>query len=388
MLKPATGMTSDDRARLTAATADETRTLLVVGEPDFDILGFVPSRDRLTRVPDRPDTPPLVHVRMPTYRRPEMLARALGGLRAQTEESWVCDVYDDDPGQSGRAVVEALGDPRIRYNANRPQRRASRNIDFCFTRFNPQGARYFFVLEDDNQILPRFIEDNIRLCEKEGVRIVLRNQLVEHASGTPDARVGREGLLDSKFRGGLTSPETLHLSVMADMGVSNGGLFWSAEAASDLEIGLPCSATFQEYLRTIAIVEPVWVALEPLAIWAENGAATVRDVGETATWLRRELDLKRSVQVLQRQVWARAGLRARRSFLDDPAYRYPPDQRARGLVKSLSRIAVGRALPRLETIRLLFRGTAIRLAGRPMAGLDRFVSDRLRRPPPAPPTSP
>ncbi|MDJ1006304.1 MAG: glycosyltransferase [Paracoccaceae bacterium] len=376
-LKPLSEMTSDDRAALTAATADPTRTVLVEGDPGDDLLGFVPEPGRLVGSGTAVSPPPRVHIRTPTYKRPEMLRRALRGLQAQTVPDWVCDVYDDDPEQSGRAVVEGLADARIRYSANRPRRHASRNLDFCFSRYNPHGARYFFVLEDDNQVLPRFIEDNIALCEREGVGIVLRNQFVEHCSGTPEARLSDWGLLDTKLPEGPCPPDLLHLSVMADMGVSNGGLFWSAEAASDLEIGMPCNATFQEYLRTVAIVEPVYVALEPLAIWAENGADTARDLGDGAGWLRRELDLKRSVQDLQRRVWKDASSEARRAFLANPGFRYPAGKRATGLVKSLCRFRTGGALPRREVLRLALRGAAIRVAGRPARGLDRFVEDRL-----------
>lgn len=375
-LLPFAEMSVDQSARLTASTSDRTRTVLVLGQPDMDTVGFIPEPVRLVHVPSPCSAPPLVHVRTPTYRRPAMLRRALRGLQAQTVADWICDVYDDDPDCSGRAVVEELNDPRIRYTANNPQRRASRNLDFCFSRFNPHGARYFFVLEDDNQVMPRFIEDNIAICEQDGARIVLRNQLVEHDSGTPAARLGERGLLDTKFAGGFCTPETLHLSIMADMGVSNGGLFWSAEAHSDLEIGLPCSSTLQEYLRTLAIVEPVYVALEPLAIWAENGENTVRDLGEAGAWFRREIDLKRSVQHLQRRVWKRTTPHKRRSFLDDPTYCYPARTRAMGLVKSLSWLRVGRVLNPVDVARLACRGLAIRLIGRPNRGLDRFLNDR------------
>lgn len=89
-----------------------------------------------------------VHVRTPTYRRPALLERCLRSLMAQTWTDWVCDVFDDDPDQAGRTVCERLGDPRIRYVPNRPQRFASRNIDSGFSALNPHNAEYFFVLED------------------------------------------------------------------------------------------------------------------------------------------------------------------------------------------------------------------------------------------------
>ena len=49
---------------------------------------------------------PLVLVRTPTYRRPDLLTRAMRCLQAQTHEDWICEVCDDCPDGSARAVVE------------------------------------------------------------------------------------------------------------------------------------------------------------------------------------------------------------------------------------------------------------------------------------------
>ncbi|MEO1139421.1 MAG: glycosyltransferase family 2 protein, partial [Pseudomonadota bacterium] len=68
-----------------------------------------------------PDTQPLVHVRTPTYKRPEALRRCLQTLQAQTWANWICDVFDDCPDGSARLVIASLNDPRIRFHQNRPQ---------------------------------------------------------------------------------------------------------------------------------------------------------------------------------------------------------------------------------------------------------------------------
>ncbi len=367
-------MSSGERAELTAIAASPECTIHAGADVSEDHLGLLPDATRVIRYPA--PSQPLVHVRTPTYKRPDALRRALESLQAQTIEDWICDVYDDDPEQSGEAVVRDLNDPRIRYTANAWQRFASANIDRCFTRFNPHGATYFCCLEDDNQLLPTFFEENILTCELKGVEIVLRNQFVEYHSGTDNARVSEVGLLEEKFDEGICDPETLHLSLMADWGVSNGGLFWSCRAVSDLEVGVPCSAAFQEYLRTRAIVEPIYVALKPLAIWAENGENTERDLGARMGWLRRELGLKRSAQALRRHVWAGSSATGRQRFIQGAVLNYPDEMRANGLVKSLFFRKTGTLLPFGARLRLFLRGVAIRVAGRPMPGLDSFLKSR------------
>jgi hypothetical protein len=320
--------------------------------------------------------PDLVHFRTPTYKRPDALRRALQSLIDQTVSDWVCDVYDDDPAEAGRSVVAELGDPRIHYTANKPQLFASRNIDHCFSSENPHGAEFFCVLEDDNFTLPSFCADNIALARCEGVEIVLRNQLIEQASGTAAAQLSSVGVLDDLFTEGRYTAEELRLSMLAGIGVSNGGLFWSVRAQSPLEIQYACTATLQEYLRTYSIVEPVYVAMQPLAVWAENAEQTTRNAEIDASYLRRELDLKRAVQSLRQKVWNETSAAQRAGFLTNPRFATPTSVRVTNLTKALigSGLA-GHASP-LDALRLRLRGVMIRTLGRLTPEFARFVASR------------
>jgi glycosyltransferase involved in cell wall biosynthesis len=323
------------------------------------------------------DRTPLVQVRTPTYRRGDALLRCLQSLQAQTWHNWVCDVFDDDPDGSAGQVCAALADPRIVYNHNQPQRFASKNIDQCFSADNPRNADYFCVVEDDNYILPEFIEANIHLCQSSGVELVLRNQLVEWRSGTPDAHLSTFGIFDAMFTEGLYEPEEFRLSLIPGIGVSNGALFWSKSAKSQLEIGFACTATLQEYMRTFSLAERVCVATTPLAVWAHNGEQTTRDLGTGASWLRRELDLKRSIQILQQQAWRMAKEKSRRTFLESDLFRYPPRLRAKGLVKALITPRVGGLLSAREKLELAGRGLLIRSAGKVTGDFRRFLQSRM-----------
>lgn len=318
----------------------------------------------------------LVHIRTPTYNRTDALRRCLLGMQTQSHENWICEVFDDSPDATGRKVVEELADPRIRYVHNSPRRFASKNIDGCFSKENPHNADYFCVVEDDNLILPTFLEENIDLCLSKSVEVVFRNQLVEFASGTEEAHLSEFGILDEKLTERIYAPDVLRMALLADIGVSNGGLFWSRFAKTDFEIHHDCSATLQEYLRTFAIVDPVYVALKPLAVWAENGTQTTRDQGAALNWFKRELSLKRSVQVLQSLTWQMATREQRASFLHDPAFSYPQDMRAQGLIKSHLRFNVGSALSTKQKMHLLYRGYMIKMLGRAEPGLTRFLQDR------------
>jgi len=318
----------------------------------------------------------LVHIRTPTYKRPATLRRALQSMIDQSWPHWVCDVFDDDPDQAGRAVVAAFNDPRIHYRANRPQLFASRNIDQCFAADNPHNAEYFCVVEDDNFLLPDFCAANITLMDQQKVEIVLRNQLIEHAAGTDNAFVGDVGVLDDLFTEGLFEADDFRLALLAGIGVSNGGLFWSARAVSPLEIQYGCTATLQEYLRTYSIIEPVYVAMEPLAVWAENAEQTTRNAELSSGYLRRELDLKRSVQALRRRVWAEASPARRARFMTDPRFATPPAGRAIHVGKALIGERLTGHVSAVVALKLRARGLMIRMLGRVTPEFERFVSAR------------
>lgn len=324
--------------------------------------------------------PALVHVRTPTYRRPALLERSLASLRAQTWPNWVCDVFDDDPDESGRAVCAALGDARIRYVANRPQKFASANIDQCFSTRNPHEADYFCVLEDDNHLLPDFLADNIARARAAGCEVVLRNQLIERAAGTDEARLDTVGVLDDQFVDGLYAPDAFRLALIAGIGVSNGGLFWSRRAISPLEIGHACGATAQEYMRTFSLREPILVVMEPAAVWADNGVQTTRDLGDRAGWFRREIDLKRRIRTLQRLAWLQAAPALRRSYPTSDRFAAPPEARVEGLLKALLPAPAGATVTLRRRLALRARGLLIRTVGRLDDDFRAFLKDRAAPP--------
>ncbi len=119
---------------------------------------------------------PLVLVRTPTYRRATLLKRVLGCLQAQTHQDWICKVRDDCPEGSAKDTVEELNDSRIHYLRNHPQKFMIENHDECLHKDNPYNADYFFMLEDDNQILPEYMERGIETIEQMGVPVCQINQ--------------------------------------------------------------------------------------------------------------------------------------------------------------------------------------------------------------------
>lgn len=277
---------------------------------------------------------PLVLVRTPTYRRPALLMRALKCLQAQTHQDWVCEVRDDCPDGSALSVVEELGDRRVHYKPNRPQKYMVKNLDDCYLRENEFSADHFFMLEDDNQVRPEFMSKGIDINRQMGVSICQMNQVVEHNSEPGGSRIGDVGIFDAHFDEKVYTPQEFRLSMFGATGISNGAVFWSKTIKNELAVKVATIPTLEEYLRTVLLSEPIYICLERLAVWAENEQTTTRNLGLDKNWLRRELDLKASITTLQRAVWKTTSPDLRQSFLDGGVVRTPVAQRQVALAKA------------------------------------------------------
>ena len=255
-------------------------------------------------------------------------------LQAQTHQDWVCEVRDDCPDGSASSVVEELGDPRVRYMPNRPQKFMVKNLDDCYLRENPYGADYFFMLEDDNQVRPEFMARGIDIIQQMGVPICQMNQVVEHRDDPENTHVGDVGIFDGLFDEGVYQPDAFRLALFGAIGISNGAVFWSKAVTNELAVRVLTIPTLEEYLRTSLLTDPIYISLEKLAVWAENEQSTSRNLGLGKSWLRRELDLKASVTTLQRAVWQRTSPELKTAFLDGGVLRTPMERRYEALNKA------------------------------------------------------
>ena len=92
--------------------------------------------------------------------------------------------------------------------------------------------------------------------------------------------------------------------------------------------------------------------------------------------MRRELDLKRQIQALQRIVWAESPPAARERFLTDARFVPPAATRAKSLAKALIRRQAGELAPR-DAVEMTLRGVMIRTLGRLSPEFRPFVENRL-----------
>ena len=94
---------------------------------------------------------------IPTYRRPQLLARAITSVARQSFSDVRISVFDNasDDGTADTVRAMALSDPRISYFCHERNMGALRNFEFGLRSVN---TPFFSFLSDDDLLLPGFYE--------------------------------------------------------------------------------------------------------------------------------------------------------------------------------------------------------------------------------------
>lgn len=98
-------------------------------------------------------------VYLPTFRRPQLLVRAVDSLLRQTFRDWVCELHNDDPHDlSPGNLIDQIGDKRITVVNHKENLGATRTFNLFFKSIQEP---FFSLLEDDNWWEPEFLETMI-----------------------------------------------------------------------------------------------------------------------------------------------------------------------------------------------------------------------------------
>jgi hypothetical protein len=118
-----------------------------------------------------------VRIFLPTYRRAQLLPRALASLQAQTFTDWVCEVHNDDPADAepGR-LVAALGDQRFTF-VQHPRNLGGTATFNLF--FHAAAEPFYSMLEDDNWWEPDFLATLLAAADRHpGAVVFWANQKI------------------------------------------------------------------------------------------------------------------------------------------------------------------------------------------------------------------
>ena len=120
---------------------------------------------------------PLIAVYIVTFRRHQMLRRAIASVAAQTHAKMVVKVVNDDPADEMVAeIVREFGDNRISLFSPIEKCGPTRNFNLVF---EERDADYVSLLEDDNWWEPSFLEEQLRVLKKHpDAPLVVGNQRI------------------------------------------------------------------------------------------------------------------------------------------------------------------------------------------------------------------
>jgi glycosyltransferase involved in cell wall biosynthesis len=240
----------------------------------------------------------ICEIRIPTYKRPDWLRRALTSALGQDYPSIRVIVLEDSPQNEGKDVVASFNDPRVIYQPNSKNLGCAGNTDLAFSSIPMAGGEYFTVLDDDNWLYPEFVSANINSIKSSGCLIVLRNQQIWHqgkGDPTPTDLTTRGGW----FTEGTFSPMQLQARLFFSEGISHGGMFWHKDARSNLQVGpLVTDAGLAEHCRTLQVIEPIYFGTKPLAAFALMvGELRIRSVVKARKYNRaRQAILRQLIQ--------------------------------------------------------------------------------------------
>ena len=106
---------------------------------------------------------PLVSICIPTYHRPQLLARAVRSVLAQTYGNFEIIITDNSENDESRDLITTFNEPRIHYFKNPQNIGFLKNIEKVAALAT---GKYFTVLMDDDLLKPKFLERMVAAFEQ------------------------------------------------------------------------------------------------------------------------------------------------------------------------------------------------------------------------------
>ncbi|HEX8159513.1 MAG TPA: glycosyltransferase family 2 protein [Solirubrobacteraceae bacterium] len=124
--------------------------------------------------------PPMISVILNTYNRAALLSRAVKSVLAQTHDDFELVVADDGSTDRTPAVVAEINDRRVRYvRQDNAGLSAARNFGV-----GSSLGRYVTFLDDDDEVLPGWLEAFDKLISSSGCGVACCGAEVVHANKT------------------------------------------------------------------------------------------------------------------------------------------------------------------------------------------------------------
>ena len=296
-----------------------------------------------------------VRVYLCTYRRHDLLPRALNSLLAQSFGDWVCELHNDDPTDDfPRQLVREVGDPRFIVVDH--ERNLGTTATFNLV-YQEVAEDFVSLLEDDNWWEPQFLDVMVAtMREWPNVHVAWSNM---HVWQECDDGSWHDTSRDLWKRDDDAAGVELHffpsLSRISEARHSNGAMLVRTERIRDFVIPNSTTQAAMEPVRERTFPHPLLFVPRVLANFAlTRSTHRSRDL---STWVHSQLVLVSS-------------------FLRN----VPLDAAALRTLWRLARIAPTRSTNDLLLAGLLFRGTRHALRYATLGDVLRLFASIVRHP--------
>ncbi|MBD3338143.1 MAG: glycosyltransferase [Candidatus Lokiarchaeota archaeon] len=230
---------------------------------------------------------PIVTVIIPTYKRPQLLKRAIESVLHQTYPNFKICIYDNASNDSTAEVIAKFQrqDNRVFYHRQKKNIGAINNFNYGMRQVS---TPYFSLLADDNVILPDFLETGIESLKKYGEAIFFASQTIRM-----DERNNRlSGSLD-KWKTGLVHPPNGIINILEkEIPIWDGVLFRRSVLNKVGYLNTDFNSSVdQDYMMRIARYHTFYVLKKPGAIFYVH----------SNSWSTK-LDLKIVVETLEKRL--------------------------------------------------------------------------------------
>lgn len=154
---------------------------------------------------------PKVSVIICTYKRPQLIKRAVQRVLDQTFKDFEIVIIDDSPDDETEKATKSFNDQRIKYTRNKVRRGFIACRNQAVRKSNP-NSQYIAFLDDDDEWLPQFLEKTIKkLEERKDLGVV--NTYAELRTGSGEKLPKVHGKLGEWWQSGIGNAHVMRKEI-------------------------------------------------------------------------------------------------------------------------------------------------------------------------------
>lgn len=194
-----------------------------------------------------------------TYKRDDLLKRAIESVLNQTHKKFEYIIIDDDPSKATKELVESFKDDRLHYitNEENPARTHCRPLN---TGLKKATGEYIAYLDDDNEWYPYHLEVLLNVMKDSDVDVAYCDMLVEDPDGNQQQAIALD--FDAQFLLNRNFIDTSNIMHTKDMAFNVGGWDEKIKRFTDWNLMVRMMKWGAKFKRVPIVATKYYIGLE------------------------------------------------------------------------------------------------------------------------------